>query len=101
MEKRSSHLAHNQKIVGSIPTTATWSTPMHGVGPILNTFDVIPAMSDSIDRDYQAIADQFAAVRKNLASDQQHRDLAAVSERLVARVAELEARVRNLEESRP
>ncbi len=49
---------------------------------------------------YQSIIDAFAAIRKNLASNQQHRDLAAVSETLVARVADLEARVRKLEESR-
>ncbi len=54
-----------------------------------------------VDPTYQYIMDAFVAIRKNLASDQQRRDLTAVGERLVARVAELEARVRNLEESRP
>ncbi len=57
----------------------------------------MPGSLPTIDHVCKSIADQFIAVRKNPAADQQHRDLAAIGEALTAKVAELEARIRDLE----
>jgi hypothetical protein len=57
----------------------------------------MPDSLPTLDPVCKSIADQFIAVRKNLASTQQCRDLAAIGEALVAKVADLEARIRELE----
>lgn len=57
----------------------------------------MPDSPPAIDPVCQSIATQFVAVRKHLAADQQHRDLAAIGEALTAKVAELETRIRELE----